>query len=158
MGRWRRTSPCERAAQWISLRLDEELSELEDAALARHLDSCPRCLALSARVGGFTWMLRSEPAVEIPHPVVVAPLRSRRRIRAAGRGGAVLAFAAVIGASAALFVVPRGPHATDSALGFRTLAEQKRFAHVEHVRAEPETFVTAATIPAVPSFGARALG
>jgi len=158
MGRWRRTSPCERASQWISLRLDGELSELEDAALARHLDSCPRCLALSARVGGFTWMLRGQPLVEIPHPVVVVPNRSRRRIRAAGRGGAVLAFAAVLGASASLFVLPHGGSPTTSALGFRTLAEQKRFAHVEHVRAEPETFVTAATIPTVPTFGARALG
>ena len=160
MGRWRKTSPCERAAQWISLRLDGELSELEEAALDRHLEACPRCLALSARVGGFTWMLREQPLLEVPSPVVVAPLRSRRRARAAGKGGLVLAFAAAIGSAAALFVLPHGGTPTTSALGFSSVAQQQRFAHVQHLRTEPQTFVTAATIPAVsvPSFASRALG
>ena len=157
MGRWRRTSPCERASQWISLRLDGELSELESAALERHLEGCPRCAALASRVGGFTWMLREQELVEIPRAIVVTAPRSQRA-RVARRGGAVLGFAAALGAVAALVVLPGGGSATTSALGFRNLAEQKRFAHVEHVRAEPETFVTAAAIPTVPSFAARALG
>jgi anti-sigma factor RsiW len=157
MGRWRRASPCERATQWISLRLDGELSELETAALTRHLDGCPRCLALSNRVGGFTWMLREQPLLELPNPVVVTIPRSQRA-RVARRGGAVLAFAAAIGALAAIVVLPHGPAQTTSALSFRSIAEQKRFAHVEHVRAEPQMFVTAATIHSVPSFAARALG
>jgi anti-sigma factor RsiW len=157
MARWRRQSPCERATQWISLRLDGELSELETAALARHLGTCPRCAALASRVGGFTWMLRDQPMVEIPRQVVVTAPRSAR-IRVARRGGAVLAFAAALGAVAAFVVLPGGGTQTTSALSFRSLAEQKRFAHVEHVRAEPQTFVTAAAIPSVPSFAARALG
>src|SRR5581483_2518027 len=107
MGRWRRTSPCERASQWISLRLDGELSELETAALERHLDACPRCAALATRVGGFTWMLRDQPLLEIPREVVVAAPRSQR-VRVARRGGAVLAFAAALGAVAAFVVLPGG--------------------------------------------------
>jgi anti-sigma factor RsiW len=158
MGRWRRTSPCERATQWISLRLDDELSELEEAALVRHLDGCPRCHALNQRVGGFTWMLREQPLVELPSPVHVAVPARQRRVRAARRGGVVLAFAAAVGAVASFAILPHGGAPTVSALSFRTIAEQKRFAHVENVRTEPETFVTAATIPAVPSFAARALG
>ena len=158
MGRWRRTSPCERAAQWISLRLDGELSELETAALDRHLEACPRCLELSRRVGGFTWMLRDQPLVEIPAPVYVAATARRRRARVARRGGAVLAFAAALGAVASFVILPHGAAPATSALSFRSLAEQKKFATVEHVRAEPETFVTAATIAPVRSFGARALG
>ena len=158
MGRWRRTSPCERATQWISLRLDGELSEIETAALERHLDGCPRCAALASRVGGFTWMLRDQALVEIPRQVVVTAPRSQRA-RVARRGGAVLGFAAAMGAVAALVVLPGGGVSqTTSALSFRSIAEQKRFAHVEHVRAEPQTFVTAASIPSVPSFAARALG
>ena len=41
--RWWRTNACERAMQWISLELDGELSQLERAALGRHIDGCARC-------------------------------------------------------------------------------------------------------------------
>ena len=41
MTRWRRTTACERGAQWISLDLDGELSRLEQTALARHLATQP---------------------------------------------------------------------------------------------------------------------
>ncbi len=51
MTRWRRTTACERAAQWISLELDGELGRLEQAALARHLRRCDRCLASSEEIG-----------------------------------------------------------------------------------------------------------
>jgi predicted anti-sigma-YlaC factor YlaD len=156
MGRWRKSSPCERASQWISLRLDGDLSELETAALERHLETCARCIALSERVEGFTSLLREQPLIEIPRQVVVTAPRSQRA-RVARRGGAVLAFAAAIGAVAAVAIAPHGSAPTTSALSFNSLAQQKRFAHVEHIRAEPEAFLAAA-IPAVPSFGARALG
>src|ERR1700759_5618815 len=121
MGRWRRTSPweranrCDRVRQLISLRLDGELSELEEAALDRHLEGCPRCLALSTRVGDFTSLLREQPLLELPRPVAVTVPRSQRA-RVARRGGVVLAFAAAIGAVAALAVLPRGPAQTTSAL------------------------------------------
>ena len=52
MMRWRRTTACERAAQWISLDLDDELGRLERAALARHLGRCAGCRAASAEIGG----------------------------------------------------------------------------------------------------------
>jgi ferric-dicitrate binding protein FerR (iron transport regulator) len=157
MGRWRRSSPCERATQWISLSLDGELSELEEAALERHLEGCARCQALSSRVQRFTTLLRAEPLIEITHPIVVTAPRSQRR-RVARRGAVALAFAAAVGAVAGLVVLPHGSPQATSALSFSSIAQQKRFAHVEHVRAEPQTFVTAVEAPTVPSFAARALG
>ena len=147
---------CERAQQWISLELDGELSELELAALGRHLETCASCRAVRARVGGFTWMLRDEPLLELQRPVVVAaPFRSRAKL--ARRGGAVLAFAAAVGVLAAAVVLPGSGGSMTSALAFNSVAEQKRFAQIEHVRAEPETFLVVYVSPAVPSFAARAL-
>jgi ferric-dicitrate binding protein FerR (iron transport regulator) len=157
MGRWRRSNPCERATQWISLRLDGELSELEEAALVRHLEGCPRCQGLASRVESFTALLRRQPPLELAHPVVVTAPRSQRR-RVARRGAVVLAFAATVGAVAGIVILPHGATPETSALSFSSIAQQKRFARFEHVRAEPETFVAAATAPAVPSFAARALG
>ena len=34
---------CERAREWASLRLDDELSVLEEEILERHLDFCDAC-------------------------------------------------------------------------------------------------------------------
>ena len=65
MSRWWRTNTCERATQWISLDLDGELSQLEQAALARHLLSCSRCQAVSAAVSSFTRILREAPLIEL---------------------------------------------------------------------------------------------
>jgi ferric-dicitrate binding protein FerR (iron transport regulator) len=147
---------CERARQWISLELDGELSELEQAALARHLDGCPSCREASTRVGAFTRLLRDEPLATLERPPVLTPLGSRRA-RLVRRGAGVLAFAAAVGAIAGAFELPRGNGDVSSALSFRSLAEQKRFAHLEQIRAEPQTFVVAAA-PAAPSFASRALG
>ena len=49
MMRWRRTTACERAAQWISLGLDGELRARDRAALDRHLERVRRAAARSAR-------------------------------------------------------------------------------------------------------------
>ena len=97
MTRWRRTTACERAAQWISLDLDGELGRLEQAALARHLRRCDRCRASSAEIGGFTALLREAPPVEPARAIVVADAclgeaagprdAPRRRARARDRGG-----------------------------------------------------------------------
>src|SRR5205085_542263 len=68
MMRWRRTTTCDRAAQWISLELDGELTELERAGLARHLDRCQNCRRTSAELGTFTRLIRAAPLVELRAP------------------------------------------------------------------------------------------
>jgi ferric-dicitrate binding protein FerR (iron transport regulator) len=145
---------CERAQQWISLELDGELSELEQAALARHLDACSACRAVSAHVGGFTWLLRDAPLVEVERPVLAPrPQTARARV---GRGVAALAFAVAVGAVAASLILPQGSGKTPSSFNFRSVAEQKRFVR-DHVRGEPRTFAAAYVVPSLPSLAARAL-
>ena len=150
---WRRTTACERATQWTSLDLDGELTELERAALARHLERCDGCRAASAELGGFTKLLREAQLAEPSRPVVVAA-PGRARLRATRRAvvAAVAASAAVI---AGLTLLPSSEHATTSSLTFRTAQDQRRFAQ-EHVRLEPTVFVIAYVPPAV-SFASRAL-
>ncbi len=49
MDRLRKRAACERALQWVSLGLDDELSEFERALLERHLEGCGACAALAGR-------------------------------------------------------------------------------------------------------------
>lgn len=153
MVRWR-TTACERAAQSISLNLDGELTELESAALARHLDRCETCRATSAELGGFTRLLRSAPLVELAAPVAAAlPRRDRVRAR---RRAAVVAFAAFAAVAAVLTALPHtGRNSSTSALGFRNAQDQRRFAQ-EKVRIEPIVFLAAPSPPAL-SRASRAL-
>jgi predicted anti-sigma-YlaC factor YlaD len=148
---WWRTTSCERAAQWISLELDGELSELERARLARHLERCASCRAWSAEVGGFTSLLRTAPLVELSSPLAVLMPRLRSRRRAA-----VATLATVAAAAAVLVVLPQtGRNASTGALAFQDAQQQQRFAQ-EHVRTELASFLVAPTAPAE-SFASRAL-
>ena len=107
MTRWRRTTACERAAQWISLELDGELGRLDEAALARHIRRCDRCQSSSLEIGAFTGLLREEPPVAPSRAVVVVtPAWAKRRARATIRGGA-LALIAALAAMLAVAVLPR---------------------------------------------------
>jgi anti-sigma factor RsiW len=153
--RWWRTSACERAAQWISLDLDGELSQLERAALGRHLAGCGRCRELSADVRAFTSLMREAPLVELGRPVELPPAR-RARARTAKRVAASLAFAALtaVAVAGAVFF-PSGGTNPHSALAFRNAQEQARFAHLETQRLEPAVFVVEK--PTVQSFAPRVL-
>src|SRR5436853_4516162 len=72
-----RALACERAAQAISLRLDDELSELEVAQLRVHLDGCAACRRLEQEMVGMTFEVRLTPLVA-PSRQLTAP-----RVRAA---------------------------------------------------------------------------
>jgi predicted anti-sigma-YlaC factor YlaD len=153
MIRWRKTTACERASQWISLDLDGELTELERAALARHLERCDGCRAASDEIGGFTSLLREAPLVGLARPAVVdSPGRARFR---ATRRAAVVALAAAAAVVASLMALPNSSTTSASSLGFRNAQDQRRFAQ-EHVRIEPTVFFVAYVVPA-PSFASRAL-
>jgi putative zinc finger protein len=84
---------CERARAWVSLRLDDEISELEERLLQAHLSRCASCQAFEASVHGAVLVLRAEPLEQIDHPVVVS---GRRRLPV--RRGAVASVAAVAAA------------------------------------------------------------
>lgn len=60
----------------MSLRLDDELSELETALLDSHLVRCAGCRQFASDAGAFTTALRSQP-LETPE-TLVTPLRRRR--------------------------------------------------------------------------------
>ena len=87
---------CERARAWVSLRLDGELSELEDALLASHLGRCSACSAYAESLGVVVEMLRAQPLERLPSPVVVSARRAAL-FRAATVTRAAAAIAAVVG-------------------------------------------------------------
>jgi predicted anti-sigma-YlaC factor YlaD len=87
--------PCERARQWSSLRLDGELSELEEALLEKHLESCALCEAFDAGLRTSTELLRTAPLAR-PSVGFELPAAKPERIRTSR----VAAIAAVLGAAA----------------------------------------------------------
>jgi predicted anti-sigma-YlaC factor YlaD len=153
MGRYfRRTTACERAARSISLRLDHELSELESAALDKHLAQCGRCFAIAAEMTGITQLLRVAPLVEPERRVAVAsPRRARSRLVRRTAAGLALAFGVAAASVVAVFsgVGSTGSdsHAS-SALVFRNMAEQHRFVRAELQRLEPYTQLVVEDEPA----------
>ena len=91
---------CERAREWASLRLDGELSELEQALLAAHLVRCESCAVYSGNVATTTEVIRTAELEPLHHPVAL-PLR-RRRIGITARAlqastGAAAVLAAAVG-------------------------------------------------------------
>jgi predicted anti-sigma-YlaC factor YlaD len=70
---------CERSREWASLRLDSELSELEQALLDAHLARCGSCAAYARAIDGATTALRSAPLELLGEPIFL-PLRRRRAL------------------------------------------------------------------------------
>jgi hypothetical protein len=87
-----RNGRCERARQWASLRIDDELSELEDALLEKHLEGCASCSAFAARLAATAEAVR---AVPLERPEISYPRFERPVIRLpVGRRVAIVAVAA----------------------------------------------------------------
>jgi anti-sigma factor RsiW len=91
---------CDRAREWASLRLDDELSALEEEILERHLGVCPECRGFEQRIRMATTALRAAPA-EAPSRRVAVPRheaqpRFRRRSLAL-IAAAALALGALVG-------------------------------------------------------------
>ena len=87
---------CERARTWVSLDLDNELSELECAMLRAHLERCAPCAAFQSEATVLTYRLRLAPLEPLLAPVA---LPSRRRS---------VSRALQVGAAAAVAVVATG--------------------------------------------------
>jgi anti-sigma factor RsiW len=96
---------CGRAREWISLRVDGELSELERLLLRRHLGRCSECREFAEGVRAATLLVRATPLVRPsrslePDP---APVRAPRRFRLAAAAG-LAALAAGIGVGVGVLI------------------------------------------------------
>jgi anti-sigma factor RsiW len=92
---------CMLACESASARLDNELSELENARLDAHLRGCAECLAYAEEIGAIAVRLRAA-ALERPAERFVLPRRrvfSGVRLQAAVAAAAVAVVAAVAGSS-----------------------------------------------------------
>ncbi len=115
---------CMLACESASARLDNELSELENARLDAHLRGCAECRAYAAEIGAIAVRLRGA-ALERPSEAVLLPRRRRvsgARLQAAVAAAAVAVVAAVAGSSFTLGHVLRG-HASPAEAGSTGAAE-----------------------------------
>jgi anti-sigma factor RsiW len=91
---------CERAREWTSLRLDGELSPLEEEILDRHLEACDACRTFAADVSWATDVLRltpqERPSRRVTLPAPPARRVTRRRLTAVA-AAASLALGALVG-------------------------------------------------------------
>lgn len=71
--------PCVRACQQASLRIDGELSELESALLAEHLERCADCRAAADGMAEVAALLRAAQLSEPAFPIRVPPRRRASR-------------------------------------------------------------------------------
>ena len=114
---------CERARALVSLELDGELSEVEEASLAAHRRVCPECEARARELEAITSALRRAPLVRRERGVVALPAHPARRGSVAVR---LAAAATLASAAAALGVLagsgggePRPPAARPPEVAFR---------------------------------------
>lgn len=92
---------CDRVRAQISAGLDDELSQLERAMIASHVERCAACREYEAGLTAVTGMLRSTPLEPIERPIAVRRIRRPVDVRprlqvaaAAAAAAAVVLFAA----------------------------------------------------------------
>jgi hypothetical protein len=94
---------CRRGREWISLRLDGELSELERALLRAHMLRCGGCRAFASDIESATALVRAAPLERLQRPVTIPTRRvfagGMRRLSAVAAAAAVVAVVALTGLS-----------------------------------------------------------
>jgi anti-sigma factor RsiW len=90
-----RPASCDRAAEFVSLALDGELSPFERAMLEQHIQRCKLCTEYARTVVGLTELLRATPVEEIQLPLV--QLHAGRRIGRVVRSVGATAAVATVG-------------------------------------------------------------
>jgi anti-sigma factor RsiW len=85
---------CDRTREWAALRLDTELSEVETAIMASHLDRCEECRVFAADVAAITRELRSAPLEPLARAIELGAARRfplpRRHIQIAAAAALVV--------------------------------------------------------------------
>jgi predicted anti-sigma-YlaC factor YlaD len=81
---------CARARFWVSLRVDGECSELEDALLDAHLGGCADCRAFVAAALASTAAVRAASALRDPSPAHDAPRAAASIVRGRSRSATPL--------------------------------------------------------------------
>jgi len=95
---------CHRTRQHVSLRLDTELSELEEALVAAHLRRCEACWAFAVDLEAFTGTLRAAPLAE-PSVQFQLPRRPARiGVARAGTAATAAVSAVAVAITAAIAV------------------------------------------------------
>ena len=96
---------CRRGRELVSLALDGEISELEEASLELHLAACADCRDFRAEITPATALLRMAPYEELERAIDLPPRRALGfRSLQVGAAAAVVAIAA----AASMFVSPFG--------------------------------------------------
>ena len=88
---------CQRIREQVSLRLDDELSQLELRMVAAHLARCTECHAFESSVREFTEELRAAPLQSPRIPIVVRRAHRRVSLSAAQISVAATLAVAVLG-------------------------------------------------------------
>jgi len=86
---------CHRTRIHASLRLDSELSELEEALMASHLARCAACRSFADDLAMITDSLRTAPLVEPPVHFQLPRKRARIGVARAGTAAAATITAAI---------------------------------------------------------------
>jgi predicted anti-sigma-YlaC factor YlaD len=86
---------CERSREWISLRLDGELSELAEKMLESHLARCAACRTFQSDVGVASRLVRTAPLERPEHPIALPRGRRRAYVRPVGAVAATVAAVAL---------------------------------------------------------------
>ena len=95
---------CERSREWLSLRLDGELSELAEKMLESHLARCAACRTFESDVEVTSRLVRTAP-LERPEQPIALP-RGRRRVLFRPAGALAASAAAVALGLAAFLNLP----------------------------------------------------
>jgi anti-sigma factor RsiW len=114
---------CSRAREWVSLRLDGELSELERLLLWRHLARCAECHAFSESVEATTRAIRETPQERPSRSLEPAPRPARPHARRRLAVAAIVVGAAAAGAVAGVLVGSGGDSPLPTAPGPTEIAD-----------------------------------
>ena len=87
---------CERGREWVSLRLDGELSELAQKMLDSHLARCADCKAFEQQVSEIALQLRTAPVAQLERPIQIPRRRRSVPVRVWGMGAATASVAAAV--------------------------------------------------------------
>jgi anti-sigma factor RsiW len=115
----------------VSLRLDGELSEFEQALLAAHLARCELCRSFAAELEGVTARLRGAPLEPLEQPVALPARRRRLSSRPVEIAAAAALMLMALGVTGALRTIEgSNPSLTFSSPGVSNVVESREFSDI----------------------------